>query len=195
MKKIFLSFLVTLIGLTPLVYAQAPCFSAEECEALRKELVRPELSDREQSKINKSINKQLQILSKYWPQKDSVVNGVRWSNVLKGKFANNGIGSEVVNGVVQQSPATEACKLISGRLPSREEIVDLKDHWDDESLVPVKFKEKMNNKTFWSSTATSYAGVDAFFFDGSVGHVTMANRITPKHVRCILGLNPFVIRN
>ncbi len=195
MKKLFLSFFVTVIGFASFAHAQAPCSTVEECETLRADLIKAEFNRQERSKINKRINKQLSILSKYWPQKDSVVNGVRWSIVLKGKHKNRGLDSAVVNGIIQQSPATEECKLIGGRLPRKDEFIDLKDHWDDESVVPAKFKAKMNNKTFWSPTAMSYLDVDAYYFNGSVGATGIDTRVSEKSVRCIFGLNPFVQTN
>lgn len=191
MKKTFLSFFVTIIGLTSFVHAQAPCSTVQQCEALRTEWARPELTGRVKSDINKRIDKQIILLAKYWPQKDSVVNNLRWSIVVKGKYENLSLDLDraVINGVIQQSQATEACRLIGGRLPAKEDFTDLKDLWDDRSIVSAKFRQTMNNKTFWTSTATSYLNVDAHYFNGTAGAFGIDNRITKKSVRCVLGSN------
>ena len=186
MKKWLISFFVIFLSFISVAHAQAPCTSIKDCEDLRKEWLASDLNPSTRNQINNLIDKQLQILAKYWPN-TNIINGVKWSKVVKGTHNNLSLDLDrsVVNGIIQQSQATEACRKIGGRLPTKEEFNGLKDHWDDESVVSATFKQSMNGKKFWSSSATSYLNVDAFYFGGSDASIQRDNRVISKSVRCV----------
>jgi len=77
----------------------------------------------------------------------TTINGQQWSNVLEGHPTNVDLdGTKPVNGIVQKTPATEACKAVGGRLPTKDDFIALC-KTTDQFTIPG-----MANAHLWTSS-------------------------------------------
>ena len=75
------------------------------------------------------------------------VNGVLWSSVLAGPYENIDLdGTKPIGGIVQKTPATEACRAIGGRLPTQDDFKKLC-QVTDQFTIPG-----MANAHLWTSS-------------------------------------------
>ena len=192
MKKVFLSIFTLLIGMSTVAMAQAPCKTVKECETLRinahKLLTGKKASQAVHASLDQHVDKQIKDLPSLWPQ-GNIIQGVQWSGVLDDKYDNLDLDPKnfpVKNGIIQKSKATEACKAIGGRLPTKAEYKKLEADWEDESIVSAHFKKEMKDKRFWSSSAVSNFPCGAYFLFGNSGFVdSYGSRSFQGSVRCV----------
>jgi hypothetical protein len=191
MKKNFLSIFILLMGLSTFARAQAPCRTVETCETLRVNahqlLTEQKASKAVHATLDQKVNKQIKDLPWLWPQ-GNTIQDLQWSGVLEDEYDNLDLDKNKppMEGIIQYSHATEACKTIGGRLATKEEFKKLEADWHDESILSKNFKNKMKGQWFWSSSVHPGNLNGAYFFNGNDGSVDYYYfRSNQGSVRCV----------
>ena len=106
-----------------------------------------------------------------------VVNGLKWSNVLADKYDNVNLdGVEPINGIIQKSHATEACKAIGGELPTKASFDILEEDYGRFQIDGVP------NTIFWTSNTNDTSREALTYRNGGAATV---DRLFENAVICV----------
>jgi hypothetical protein len=77
---------------------------------------------------------------------DTGIDGAEMSSTLKGLYSNFDLdGTKPINGIIQKSQATEACKAIGGRLPTKKDFIKFENALRlNEKEIPVFWSSQVN---------------------------------------------------
>lgn len=123
-------------------------------------------------------------------------NGTIWSETLEGKFQNLDLdGTQSINGIIQKSAATEACKAIGGRLPTAEDFKQLVSYFEFDAEKNQLTKKgayqfqgvfPWSKYLFWTSSSVSAQMAHDFFHPtGIISANASGQRNWDLPVRCI----------
>jgi hypothetical protein len=131
-----------------------------------------------------------------------VSDGRIWADTSKLEYENKDLdGTKPINGVIQKSAATEACKSVGGILPSKDDLLAFILYFKNNGYAYVNDGENEKNVLFprlqrlndfegdqvWSSTIDEPTG-NAFFLSeiqGPHGRIDDGFRANTFRVRCL----------